>query len=112
MTKKYFQAIDPKTNKAKKGFVVPVRTDGSLRFQSLDNKKEFDQFITVFLGVDLTPEIVFKKMVDSGFKFESVEQTLSDLEQFLVQARSSRIGHIYRTKPDAEFEFDCLGKIE
>ena len=112
MTKKFFQPIDPKTNKAKKGFVVPVRSDGSLRFQSLENGNEFDQFMTVFTGVDLTPEIVFSKMVDKGFKFESVEQTLADLEQFLTQAKASKIGHVYRVKPDSEFEFDCLGKIK
>ena len=65
--KKYFQPVDPKTKKAKKGFVVPVRENGQLKFLSLDNGKEFDHFMTVFTGVDLTPQIVFSKMVDNGF---------------------------------------------
>jgi hypothetical protein len=111
MTKKYFEGHDPEAPKKNIGFIAPVRVRGKLVFQSIKSKKEVTQFVLVYTGVDLTPKIVFQKMVDSGFVFESVDKTLEDIGQLLIIAKTSKLGHVYKQDPDSEFEFECLERL-
>jgi hypothetical protein len=112
MTKKYFEGYDSNNPRKKFGFIAPVRASGTLVYQSIKKKVHVDHFVLVYTGVDLTPETVFQKMVDSGFVFESVDRTLGDIDKLLGEARKSKLGHVYKVKPDVEFDFECLGKIK
>ncbi|HHP7236479.1 MAG TPA: hypothetical protein ACFCUC_17740 [Desulfobacterales bacterium] len=111
MTKKYFEGYAPEVPKKNIGFIAPVRVDGNLVFQSIKSKKDVSQFVLVYTGVDLTSEIVFQKMVDGGFVFESVKKTLDDIDTLLKIAKASKIGHVYKQNSHTEFDFECLGRL-
>lgn len=108
MTKKYFVSVSADPEKAH--FIAPVRTCGVLSFASITTREPVSRFRTVFTGVDLTPAIVFAQMVEAGFAFESVEETLSDLGKLLERSKEAKLGVIYeadQSRPD--FDFKCLG---
>ena len=111
MTKKYFVAASSEGHN-EADFIVPVRKFGDLSFASIKTREPVSRFRTVYTGIDLTPAIVFAKMVDSGFAFESVEQTLSDLKTLLERSRDAKLGYVYEADQSrADFEFSCLGKL-
>ncbi|MEM9346817.1 MAG: hypothetical protein AAGB26_09395 [Planctomycetota bacterium] len=112
MTKKYFEAVSPNGKKSPQ-FIAPLRKSGALTFVSMKTAEAVSKFVTVYTGVDLTPNEVFARMVDCGLVIESVEQTLSDITALLECAKASKLGHMYEASPsEPEFEFKCLGKLK
>lgn len=111
MTKKYFVAVSKSGRTMGSQFIAPLRKSGVLSFVVITTGAPVQRFSTVYTGVDLTPEIVFAKMIDSGLVIESVQQTLSDLRVLLERSKSSKLGHVYEPDPAGpEFNFRCLGK--
>ncbi|MBC2606305.1 hypothetical protein H5P27_09615 [Pelagicoccus albus] len=111
MTKKYFIATTGEKRPRGSDFVLPHRLEGGLNLVSTKNGKKIERFMTVFTGVDLTPQKILKKMIDSGLKIESVDQALEDCTRILEKAKESKIGYIYSTE-DSEFAFRCEGKAK
>lgn len=111
MTKKYFVSISTDGGE-EPHFIAPVRKSGALSFASMETREPVTRFRAVYTGVDLTPSMVFAKMVEAGFAFESVERTLGDLAALLERSRDAKLGDVYeadRSRPD--FDFRCLGKL-
>ena len=95
-TKKLLVPFDfKKPEKRISGFLCPNFDNIQLNsFIQLDKSKEWQAGRVVFVGQDITKEDLFAKIVDSGRKIRSVNSLLQNLEEYLTQIKSLKIGDI------------------
>lgn len=96
MSKKALIRFDPKKpEKQSSDFLAPIRDEsGGLSLASLKNGKVSEYGLVIFTGRTVTSNDVFAKLVDSGKKIASVDETLADLEAFVGQLSSFNIGNV------------------
>lgn len=94
-TKKILVAFDPIRPRAQSGdFAVPVSVDGSVCLVGLSSGKPLSQGMMVFLGREITVNDVFAKIVDSGRKIASVDQTVKMIGDYLTMLQEHKIGNV------------------
>ncbi len=82
-------------------FLLPVLVDGSPKFLGLSSGKYYDYGMVVMTGKEVTVNDVFAKLLDSGRKIESVDQTLEYITKYLEFLKSFKIGNVIRIKDDS-----------
>ncbi len=100
MSKKLLVRFDPnRPEKQSSDFLAPI-SDGNrtVTLASLKNSKVSEYGLVVFTGRAVTSNDVFAKLVDSGKKIDSVDETLADFEAYVEQLRSFNIGNVLELK--------------
>ncbi len=96
MSKKSIVRFDPKKpEKQSSDFIAPIRDEnGNVSLASLKNGKRSDFGLVTFSGRTVTSDDIFAKLVDSGIKITSLDDTLADLRAFVDQLGSFNIGNV------------------
>lgn len=96
MSKKALVRFDPKKpEKGSSDFLAPIRNEsGGIVLASLMNGKVAKYGLVIFTGRTVTSNDVFAKLVDSGKKIISVDETLADLDAYVEQLGSFSIGNV------------------
>ncbi len=96
-TKKLLVAFDPsKAQSQSSDFVVPVKAEGRTRFYGLKSGVVQSLGMMVYVGRSVTENDLFAKLVDTGAKVESVDETLAQLRQYIEALQDLRIGNVVR----------------
>lgn len=96
-TKKLLVAFDPARPKSQSSdFLIPFQTEGRTILYGVKSESEQTHGLMVYLGRAITENDLFAKLVDSGAKIESVDDTLTHLRQYLEKLQSLRIGNVVR----------------
>jgi len=78
-------AFNPDKPTAKSSdFLLPIFVDGIPKFLGLSSSRHFDYGMVVMTGKDVSVNDVFAKLVVSGRKIESVDQTLESITRYLA----------------------------
>lgn len=94
-TKKLLVAFDPSDSGGGAGdFVVPVPETGRVSFVGLRSRRLSVYGRMVYVGKDITVNDLFARLVDSGRKIPSVEQTVRMLQDYVVSLQQHKIGNI------------------
>lgn len=94
-TKKLLVAYDESKPTAGQGDFLAVVFEGATPvFFGLRSRRTYKTGRMVFLGKEITEKEVFAKLVDSGRKIESVDQTLANLTAYVQQLGSFKIGNV------------------
>jgi hypothetical protein len=103
-TKKLISPIDlEQPSKIIKGFLYPNFDSEKINsFIELNKEKEWKTGIVVFTGKDINKSDLFAKIVDSGKKIKSVNDLLNNLENYLIQIKSFKIGDVVGVKETKE----------
>jgi fructose-1-phosphate kinase PfkB-like protein len=101
-TKKILVPFDlKKPDKTQIGFLYPhIDSEQTSSFLEISKDKEWEVGMVVFVGKEITKNDVFAKIVDSGKKINSVKDLLENLEIYLNQITSFKIGDIVGIKSD------------
>jgi hypothetical protein len=101
-TKTLLVTFNPSNPDAGAGdFVVPVLEDGRVFFVGMRSKKPSELGRMVYVGKDVTVNDLFAKLVDSGRKVPSVEQTLKMLTAYVVMLQEHKVGNILSVEANA-----------
>jgi len=101
-TKKLLVTFNPSNPDAGAGdFVVPVSEDGRVFFIGMRSKKRSELGRMVYVGKDVTVNDLFAKLVDSGRKVPSVEQTVKMLTDYVVMLQEHKVGNIISVEANA-----------
>ncbi len=102
--KKLISPIDlEQPSKIIKGFLYPNFDSEKINsFIELNKEKEWKTGIVVFTGKDINKSDLFAKIVDSGKKIKSVNDLLNNLENYLIQIKSFKIGDVVGVKETKE----------
>jgi hypothetical protein len=100
-TKKILAPFDlEKSDKKITGYLYPnFDVEQINSFLEISKSKEWKTGMVVFTGKEITKNDLFAKIVDSGKKVKSVNDLLKNLESYLNQIRSFKIGDIIGIKP-------------
>ncbi|WP_417386271.1 hypothetical protein [Gimesia sp.] len=95
-SKKILVAFDPKQpDKRSSNFLVPVKiNEGSFAFLGSNSGKLVSYGLVVLTSKNVIENDLFAKLVDIGHKISNVEECLANLEVFLEEIKSTRIGNI------------------
>jgi hypothetical protein len=111
-TKKLLVAFDPSDPDAGAGdFVVPVSEEGQISFVGLRSKKPSALGRMVYVGKDITVNDLFAKLVDSGRKIPSVNQTIKMLTDYVITLQEHKIGNILSVETTAPPDGFQLTKV-
>jgi len=96
MSKKMLVRFDPdKPEKQSSDFLAPIPNEqGEVRLSSLKTGKESEFGLVVFTGRPISANDVFAKIVDSGHKTRSVNETLECLGAYVESLPSLSIGSV------------------
>ena len=95
MTKKLLVAFDPKRPETKcSDFLAPVWLGKTPRLLGLKSGNLRDYGLVVFVGLDVTTEDLFARLVDTGRKVENVDVVLAELEAYLGMVKGRSIGQV------------------
>ena len=93
--KKLLVAYDESKPTAGQGdFLVVVFESATPVFWGLRSHRTYTSGRVVFLGKQITQRDVFSKLVDSGRKIDSVDNTLKNLDDYLQQLESFKVGNV------------------
>ena len=114
-TKKTLVAFDPARPKGQSSdFLVPFQTEGRIVLYGVKSGSEQAHGLMVYLGRAITENDLFAKLVDSGVKIDSVDETLTRLRRYLEMLQSLRIGNVVRLQVGQEasgdFELELVAK--
>jgi len=108
-TKKLLVAFDPKKpDQRSSDFLVVVLEDAQPKLLGVRSKKPAVSGLMVYLGKEITANDLFAKLVDTGRKIESVEQTLRILENYIQKLQDFRIGNLLNVEADAASGFKLV----
>lgn len=108
-TKKLLVAFDPKKpDQRSSDFLVVVLEDQQPKLLGVRSKKPAVSGLMVYLGKEITANDLFAKLVDTGRKIESVEQTLRVLENYIQKLQDYRIGNLVSVEADAANGFKLV----
>lgn len=108
-TKKLLVAFDPKKpDQRASDFLVVVLDDTQPKLLGVRSKKPAVSGLMVYLGKEITANDLFAKLVDTGRKIESVEQTLCALENYIQKLQEFRIGNLLSVEADAASGFKLV----
>lgn len=99
-TKKLLVPFDPaKPTWNPSEFLIPALTEGKPAFAGLTNRKIYEFGRMVYIGMAVSENDLFAKLVDSGAFIENVDETLACLRSYVTQLQSLKIGNIVRIVP-------------
>ena len=75
-------------------FVIPALQDEYQSFFGLKSRNNCTYAALTYTGQEITTNDVFARLVDSGQKIESVDQTVQMLEAYLQMLQEYRIGNV------------------
>ncbi|MEJ1414892.1 MAG: hypothetical protein RPU90_15210 [Candidatus Sedimenticola sp. (ex Thyasira tokunagai)] len=105
-TKKLLVAFNPERPTAKSSdFLFPVVIDGEPKFYGLSSGKYFEYGMAVMTGKVVTVNDVFAKLVDSGCKVESVDETLESIGNYFELLKAFKISNVLRLVEDSSSPF-------
>lgn len=93
-------------------FLAVVYEQGTPLFLGLRTKRLCRLGRMVYIGKAITANDLFAKLVDTGWKIESVEQTLRNLESYIQKLQEFRIGNLVSIEPDAATGFKLVKVAE
>ena len=95
-SKKVLVAFDPeKPEKSSSDFLVPIRGEsGELEFLGTKSGKAVPYGMVILTSRAVTENDLFAKLVDTGKKVPSVEDTLATLCSFLEAMKTVKIGNV------------------
>ena len=95
-SKKVLVAFDAeKPEKSSSDFLVPVRNEsGEFEFFGTKSGKTIPYGMVILTGRAVTENDLFAKLVDTGMKVPSVEETLGTLCSFLAAMKTVKIGNV------------------
>ncbi len=115
MTRKILVPIDI-DNPSKKinDFLYPDPTENGFVLRRIKTGKEW-KFGIVILTSEINENDIFKKIVDSGKKIESVDKLRNSLKDYVLQMPTFKIGNVLKlneneTKVEFVIEFQRLTK--
>jgi len=101
VTKKLLVAFDPKKpDHRSSDFLVVVLEGTEAKLVGTKSKKPVAVGLMVYLGKEIKANDLFAKLVDTGRKIESVEQTLRTLEHYIEKLQDFRIGNLLGVESD------------
>jgi hypothetical protein len=96
-TKKMLVAFDERKASSLRGdFLVVVCADEKYLFWGVKSRQFYDAGLMVFVGIEISESEVFAKLVDSGWKIASVDDTLKTIEAYIDQLSELKIGNVVR----------------
>lgn len=105
-TKKLLAPFDPeKPEKKSKDFLVPDLSEAKPTFATITGANFSRHGLVVFVGREVTVNDVFAKLVDAGRKFESVDDSLALLQDFLEKVASCKVGDVMEIAADPASRF-------
>jgi hypothetical protein len=108
-TKKLLVAFDPKKpDQRSSDFLVVVLEGAEAKLVGVKSKKTAASGLMVYLGKEIKANDLFAKLVDTGRKIESVEQTLRTLESYIEKLQDFRIGNLLSVEADAATGFNLV----
>lgn len=108
-TKKLLVAFDPKKpDRRSSDFLVVVLEGAEPKLVGIKSKKPIASGLMVYLGKEIKVDDLFAKLVDTGRKIESVEQTLRTLEHYIQKLQEFRIGNLLSVEADAATGFKMV----
>ena len=114
VTKKILVPVDINNyNKKNNGFLYPgLNEKGEATFLDISSGKEWSHGMIAFTGRELNKNVLFAKIVDSGKKIDSVSELVSQLDNYLAQIKTFKIGNIVAVNvSDNGQDFDLI-KVE
>jgi len=106
-----FDAARPRSNA--EGYLIPSIVDGQYVLVELTKGRPHAYGLTVYVGRAVTENDLFARMVDSGAKISSVDETLSRLRRYVEKVQSLHIGNVVRVRISGEesiFELDVVAR--
>jgi len=101
-TKKLLVAFNPERPTAKSSdFLFPVAIGGEPKFLGLSSSKYFEYGMVVMAGKAVSVNDLFAKLVDSGRKVESVDETLESIGNYFELLKAFKIGNVLRLMNDS-----------
>jgi hypothetical protein len=99
-TKKLLVAFDPaKPSAQSSDFLIPWMREDLHLFIGLKSGKEHPLGMVVFVGRSVSVNDLFAKLVDTGAKINSVDDTLTRLREYVSELGNLRIGNVVRIVP-------------
>lgn len=101
-TKKMLVAFDPANpEKSSSDFLSPVFNNGEIVFFGTKSKQCLALGMVVFVGVEVTINDLFARLVDSGRIIPCVAETLTLISTYLSQVSVLGIGQVVQITADA-----------
>jgi hypothetical protein len=95
VTKKLLVAFDPKKpDHRSSDFLVVVLEGAEAKLVGIKSKKPVASGVMVYVGKEIKVNDLFAKLVDTGRRIESVEQTLRTMEHYIEKLQEFRIGNL------------------
>jgi hypothetical protein len=99
-TRKLLVAYDESKLSARKGDFLAVVFDETVPvFFGLKSRRVYKTGLTVFLGKEIEEKDLFAKLVDSGRKIASVNETLKVLADYIEKIEEFKIGNVVKIAP-------------
>lgn len=83
-----------------KDFIYPHIENAEPTFVGINKPTIWTKGIVVFVGLDITANDVFARIVDSGAKIDSVDDLFSTLQSYVTQLSEFKIGNILEIEKD------------
>jgi hypothetical protein len=84
-----------------KDFLFPDPSNGKLVLRGIKTGKEWEHGM-VILTSEINEDDIFKSIVDSGKKIESVDALIEALRQYVKILPNYKIGNIVKLNPDSK----------
>ncbi|NOS70669.1 MAG: hypothetical protein HOP33_12155 [Verrucomicrobia bacterium] len=89
-------------------FLVVVLESAQPKLLGVRTKKIATSGLMIYVGQEITVNDLFKELVDTGRKIESVEQTLRVLENYIQKLQEFRIGNLLNVEADEASGFKLV----
>jgi len=114
-TKKLLVAFNPEQPKTPSSdFLIPFQAEGRTILYGMKSGHEHMYGLMIYVGRAITENDLFAKLVDSGTKIESVDETVSLLRQYIEKLQSLHIGNVVRIQAShsgtSSFELELVAK--
>jgi hypothetical protein len=73
-------------------FIVPVFDETGCKWRGIKTRNEYTEALVVYVGVEISKEDVFAKIVDAGFNILSVGSQLNVIEKTINTLSGLKIG--------------------
>ncbi len=109
-TKKVLAPFDLNNPRKKiKGFLCPnIDEEGVNSFLEIDTNKEWNIGRVAFIGMEISKNDVFARIVDSGKKIKSVDGLLNTIEDYIEQISNFKIGDVVGIKSLENGNFELI----
>ena len=95
MSKKMLRSVSsPDEQFSETDFLVIIWQNEKPYFWGTRSKKIQRLGQVVYVGIEVSANDVFAKLVDSGIKIEDVEKTLDDIKEYLNMVKDLKIGSV------------------